>query len=270
MAPPSGGAMLSGRVPVIVAYFGLSMRCSDCFCGGLKSGLACRWHSPTPGPATSHCMWATTPRRSGAAAELGRAAGLAPRRFQYMNQVHGNDVPPRCDRAAAGQRNCTPRAPRRMPWSPWRCRWPSWWPTAFPWSWSATPAAPAPVLGVVHAGRPGAGLGGHSRSRGRAARSRRQRTSGAWLGPSICGRCYEVPAELRDGRRRRRAFRLVHHLMGNARRWTCRPARASQLEAAGVPIEYRGPCTLENDNLFSYRRNTGTRAGSPAWCGPMT
>ena len=32
----------------------------------------------------------------------------------------------------------------------------------------------------------------------------------------------------------------------------------SQLEAAGVAIEYSGGCTLEDDTLFSYRRNSHT------------
>ena len=46
------------------------------------------------------------------------------------------------------------------------------------------------------------------------------------------------------------------------------PAGArSQLEDAGVAVEYSGPCTLENDSLFSYRRdrNTGRFAGV-VWC----
>jgi copper oxidase (laccase) domain-containing protein len=37
----------------------------------------------------------------------------------------------------------------------------------------------------------------------------------------------------------------------------------SQLEAEGVAVEYSGGCTLEDDKLFSYRRNarTGRFAG---------
>jgi copper oxidase (laccase) domain-containing protein len=37
------------------------------------------------------------------------------------------------------------------------------------------------------------------------------------------------------------------------------PAGArSQLEAAGVIVEYVGPCTLESAGLFSYRRSSKT------------
>ena len=46
------------------------------------------------------------------------------------------------------------------------------------------------------------------------------------------------------------------------------PAGArSQLERLGVSVEYCGPCTLETDSLFSYRRdkNTGRFAGV-VWC----
>ena len=40
----------------------------------------------------------------------------------------------------------------------------------------------------------------------------------------------------------------------------------SQLEAAGVAIEYSGGCTLEDDTLFSYRRNSHTgRFAGLAW-----
>jgi copper oxidase (laccase) domain-containing protein len=46
------------------------------------------------------------------------------------------------------------------------------------------------------------------------------------------------------------------------------PAGArSQLEQAGVSVEYCGPCTLETPSLFSYRRDkhTGRFAGL-VWC----
>jgi copper oxidase (laccase) domain-containing protein len=40
----------------------------------------------------------------------------------------------------------------------------------------------------------------------------------------------------------------------------------SQLEAAGVAIEYSGGCTLEDDTLFSYRRDSRTgRFAGLAW-----
>lgn len=118
-----------------------------------------------------------------------------------------------------------------------------------------------PVLAAVHAGRPGIENGILP------AAAERMRSAGAtgiraWLGPSICGRCYEVPADLRG-----------HVAAQVPATWAATswgtpaldlPAGAkSQLEAAGVVIEYAGPCTLESDDLFSYRRShtTGRFAG---------
>lgn len=113
-----------------------------------------------------------------------------------------------------------------------------------------------PVLAAVHAGRPGIAHGILP------AAVERMRSAGAtgiraWLGPSICGSCYEVPAELR-----------AHVTAQVPAAWATTswgtpaldlPAGAkSQLEAAGIAIEYAGPCTLENDELFSYRRSNST------------
>jgi copper oxidase (laccase) domain-containing protein len=88
----------------------------------------------------------------------------------------------------------------------------------------------------------------------------------AWLGPSICGACYEVPAALRDevaaavpATRSRTSWGTpALDLPAGAR---------SQLEAAGVDVEYTGGCTLETETLYSYRRNptTGRFAGL-LWC----
>lgn len=122
-----------------------------------------------------------------------------------------------------------------------------------------------PVLAAVHAGRPGIANGvlpaavAGMKSLG-ASRIR------AWLGPSICGSCYEVPAGLRDE---------VSALVPATRSTTSwgtpaldLPAGArAQLEASHVDVEYAGACTLETETLYSYRRdrNTGRFAGL-VWC----
>lgn len=186
--------------------------------------------------------------------ELERAAGIAPRRFQYMNQVHGNHV-------SVVEAGCEA-------------------PTADAMVSSSLPlavmvadciplvlvgaGAAGPVLGVVHAGRPGisAGVIPAAVEQMRAAGAADVR---AWLGPSVCGRCYEVPAELRA-----EVAAVVPSAWSDTTWGTPSldlPAgAASQLEAVGVPIEYRGPCTLENVALFSYRRDTQTgRFAGLAW-----
>jgi len=113
----------------------------------------------------------------------------------------------------------------------------------------------APVLAAVHAGRPGLAAGvvpaALERMRELGARNIK-----AWLGPSVCGRCYEVPAGLRD-----EVARLVPASFAETSWGTPAldlPAGVSaQLDAAGVPVLYRGECTLENENLYSHRRAPG-------------
>lgn len=114
----------------------------------------------------------------------------------------------------------------------------------------------SPVLAAAHAGRPGIANGILPAA---VARMRAAGATGirAWLGPSICGHCYEVPADLRD--------QVAEHVPSTwaETSWGTPaldlPAGArSQLEAAGVVLEYAGQCTLESDQLFSYRRSSAT------------
>ncbi|WP_457971854.1 polyphenol oxidase family protein [Arthrobacter sp. D1-17] len=175
--------------------------------------------------------------------ELNRTTGLAPRGFRYMNQVHGNHV------ALVGAAAETPTADAMVSRSE-------------PLAVMVADCIPlvlvgqsdsAPLFGVVHAGRPGlaAGIIPAAIEQLRAAGAENIR---AWLGPSICGGCYEVPAGLRDG-----VAALVPSAWATTTWGT--PAldlpagAASQLEAEGVTIEYRGPCTLETESLYSYRRD---------------
>ncbi len=194
--------------------------------------------------------------------DLESALELGGRRFQYMNQVHGNDVA--VVGAAAGGPGGAPAAGG---------------PTADALVSLGDPLAvlvadcvpivlvgeraggPDPVLAVVHAGRPGVASGivpvAVARMRELGASALR-----AWIGPSVCGRCYEVPAQMRDD---------VASLVPAARCTTSRgtpgldlPAAVhSQLHDAGVTVEYSGACTLEDTKLFSYRRDqdTGRFAG---------
>lgn len=175
--------------------------------------------------------------------ELNAAAGIAPRRFQYMNQVHGNHVA--VVESAAPAPTADAMVSRSLPLAVMVA---DCIPLVLVGDGSA-----GPVLGVVHAGRPGLASGVIP------AALDQLRTAGAgdiraWLGPSICGNCYEVPAELRAD------VAAVVPSAWSTTSWGT-PAldlpagAASQLEAEGVQIEYRGPCTLETDALYSYRRD---------------
>ena len=99
------------------------------------------------------------------------------------------------------------------------------------------------------------------RGRGRRARS------AAWVGPHVCGRCYEVPG--RDARRGRgRRARDLPRRPGARPRSTSAPASRAQLAARGVAVVDVGGCTLEDARpaLPPPRRR---RAGParPGWCG---
>jgi YfiH family protein len=84
-----------------------------------------------------------------------------------------------------------------------------------------------------------------------------------WLGPSICGRCYEVPAKMRSD--------VEAAAPGSATATSAgrpgvdlRAGLRRQLLAAGIGVVRDvGPCTAESKDHYSYRRDgvTGRSAG---------
>lgn len=81
----------------------------------------------------------------------------------------------------------------------------------------------------------------------------------AWVGPHVCGRCYEVP----DDMARDAAARLGTPVPTT--RWgtlgiDLGAAARTQLEAGGVRVTEVGGCTLEERHLHSHRRDAD-RAG---------
>ncbi len=121
--------------------------------------------------------------------------------------------------------------------------------------------AGAGVIGAAHCGRPGL-VAGVVPATVRAMRDLGASTVTAWLGPHVCGACYEVPADLRDS---------VAALVPASRATTSWGTPSldlgagvrAQLEADGVVVEDVARCTRESDDLFSYRRD-GDRAGRQA------
>lgn len=78
-----------------------------------------------------------------------------------------------------------------------------------------------------------------------------------WLGPSICGDCYQVPAERRD---------LVATRLPAAVRSTGLDLRIGLAEFLGdraAAVQLIGGCTFEDESLFSFRREsvTGRQGG---------
>jgi YfiH family protein len=116
----------------------------------------------------------------------------------------------------------------------------------------------AGVVGAVHSGRPGLALGIAERA------VQRMRDAGAgrlvaWVGPHVCGGCYEVPARLRDEVAARVPAAYAETTWGTPALDIGAGVRA-QLEAAGVEVVATGGCTREEPGLHSYRRD-GAAAG---------
>jgi YfiH family protein len=121
--------------------------------------------------------------------------------------------------------------------------------------------ADAGVVGAVHAGRPGM-LAGIVGSAVAAMCDLGARSIRATVGPSVCGRCYEVPGDLA------RAAAAASPAAA-ARSWTGTPAIdvgagvVEQLVANHVAVHWVPGCTRESGDLYSYRRDrrTGRFAG---------
>ncbi|MCA1982495.1 polyphenol oxidase family protein [Nocardioides nematodiphilus] len=116
------------------------------------------------------------------------------------------------------------------------------------------------VIGAAHAGRKGVEADVVTRT------VERMRSLGAgtgdgaitaWIGPHVCGRCYEVPEAMRA-----EVAALVPAAHAETSWGTpaldLGAAVAAQLAAAGVTVVETGRCTLEDGSLHSYRRDAAS------------
>ena len=191
------------------------------------------------------------------------ASGPGAGQFQYMDQVHGNHVEfiaahgpgPTADAmVSATGGSSSSQTPATFPHPPQ--------PLAVmvadcvPVVLVGTDAGDNPVIATAHAGRPGVASAvvpatvDEMRRRGAMDIS-------AWLGPSICGSCYEVPEQLRADVAAKVPETWSSTSWGTPALDLPAGVRA-QLAALHVTVEYSGACTLENDSLFSYRRDSRT------------
>ncbi|MFJ9623608.1 peptidoglycan editing factor PgeF [Streptomyces sp. NPDC101181] len=194
-------------------------------------------------------------------ANRGRAArdlGLDPARVVWMNQVHGRDVA-----VVDGPWGADAEIPSVDAVVTTRSRLALAVLTA-----DCTPvllADPeAGVVGAAHAGRPGlvAGVVPAVVGAMTALGARPDRIT-AHTGPAVCGRCYEVPADMRA--------EVADAVPGtwSETSWETPAVDVTggvhaQLTALGVRDLHRSPvCTRESDDHFSYRRDrtTGRLAG---------
>ncbi|WP_343206263.1 polyphenol oxidase family protein [Arthrobacter yangruifuii] len=180
-------------------------------------------------------------------AALEAAMGISPGSLRFMNQIHsaavveagepGGEAP-----TADGLISADGGAPLAVMVA-----------DCVPVLLAGTGPGGAPVTAAVHAGRRGlldnilpAAVGRMRAAGGTGLR--------AWIGPCVCGRCYEVPAAMQA-----ESAALLPAVTATTRNGTPAldlPAGAeAQLAGLGVAVERVPGCTLENEELFSHRRS---------------
>jgi YfiH family protein len=112
------------------------------------------------------------------------------------------------------------------------------------------------AVGVVHAGRKGL-VAGVAPAAAQILLDRGRGSVTAWVGPHVCGRCYELDAET--------AAEVAAVVpVAASMTWKGTPAAdigagvTAQLEELGVSVHHLSGCTLEDDRFFSHRRNGTT------------
>lgn len=113
------------------------------------------------------------------------------------------------------------------------------------------------TVGVVHAGRKGL-VAGVVPAAAQILLDRGRGPVTAWVGPHICGRCYELDPDT--------AAEVAEAVPPAASTtWAGTPAAdlgagvTAQLEELGATVHHLGGCTLEDDQFFSFRRNGTTQ-----------
>jgi YfiH family protein len=113
----------------------------------------------------------------------------------------------------------------------------------------------AGVVGAVHAGRGGMVLDVTTRAvEAMEARGATRGDLHAWVGPHVCGSCYEVPAAMRDEVCAVVPEAWAETSWGTPSVDVGRGVR-TQLDRAGVEVVDVGGCTREEPALPSYRRD---------------
>jgi YfiH family protein len=113
--------------------------------------------------------------------------------------------------------------------------------------------AEAGVIGAAHAGRPGLALGVVPATVARM-RELGAREITAWIGPHVCGACYEVPPEMQAEVAAIEPSAAATTSWGTTSLDIGAGVRA-QLDREGVTVVDVSRCTRESPDLYSYRRD---------------
>jgi polyphenol oxidase len=114
------------------------------------------------------------------------------------------------------------------------------------------------IVGAAHSGRPGLAAGVVPATVARMRELGGGRVEG-WIGPHVCGRCYEVPEQMRADVAGVVPDSYAETSWGTPSLDLGAGVRA-QLEQLDVVVHDVSRCTRESDDLYSYRRD-GKRAG---------
>jgi YfiH family protein len=121
---------------------------------------------------------------------------------------------------------------------------------------------PGEVLGAAHCGRPGL-VAGVVPATIAAMRRVTDRPITAWMGPHVCGGCYEVPADMQDEVAAVEPASRATTTWGTPSVDLGAGVRA-QLERDDIAVVDVSRCTRESNDLYSYRRDgrgSGRQAG---------
>lgn len=116
----------------------------------------------------------------------------------------------------------------------------------------------AGLIGAAHAGRAGL-LAGVLAATVAALRTRGATALQAWIGPHICGACYEVPADMAQAAAEQLPECASTTSWGSAA-IDLGAGAAAQLAALDVSVTNLASCTLTSEQLFSHRGD-GPQAG---------
>jgi polyphenol oxidase len=189
--------------------------------------------------------------------------------LQFMDQVHSAEVHVVPPRGAAGQPGpaagrgpvadalVSPDASRPLAVLVADCL-----PVVF-----AARTADGAATAVAHAGRRGL-LDGILQRTVDALMDCGSLSIEAWIGPSICGRCYEVPEDM-AAEAESRLPGIRSRTSWNTDSLDLPGAAARVLAAAGVRVHPSGTCTREEDGYYSYRRDPSCgRFAGIVWSNP--
>jgi polyphenol oxidase len=129
--------------------------------------------------------------------------------------------------------------------------------------------ATAGVVAAVHAGRPGL-VAGVVPEAVRAMRARGATSIRAWVGPHVCGSCYEVPESMREEVAATVRQAWAETSWGTPSVDIGAGVRAQLRQHDVHPVVDVQRCTLEDPDLYSYRRqgNDAGRLGGLVWIRP--